>query len=408
LIARSTFLTLAAATLAAPRPAAAQPAVTLGDDLFIRETWRDLAQRGIGIVTNQSGVTSWGEPVIDAVARNTNITVKALFAPEHGIRGKALAGASISSSVDAKTGLPVYSLYGKTRHPTREMLEGLDVLLFDVQDVGERAYTYISTMAYVMQAARAFDKEVWILDRPNPMGGEIVEGPVLDPAFSSFIGLYPIAMRHGMTVGELALLFNDRFNIGCNLRVIAMRNYRRGMLWPDTRLTWVPTSPNIPAWETTLAYPATGLGSSAGINNATGDVLPFTPFFLAGAYGLDGARFAEALNARKLEGVRFKAAAWTPRSGFWGGKTLTGVELIITDPKHFLAVRAAVEILVALRDVAPDFLHVQAQKLDRDWGTDTLRLGLANGMSADAIVAQWAEDVRAFEALRTPYLLYPS
>jgi uncharacterized protein YbbC (DUF1343 family) len=403
MLTRSTFLALAATAVFAP-----QRAVTLGDDLFIRETRRDLVGRTVGIVSNQSGVTSWGEPFIDAVARDASVALKALFAPEHGIRGRVPAGSSVAASVDAKTGLPVYSLYGKTRRPTREMLEGIDVLLFDIQDVGERAYTYISTMAYVMQSARAFGKEVWILDRPNPVGGNIVEGPVLDPAFSSFIGLYPIAMRHGMTVGELALLFNDRFAVGCNLRVIAMRDYRRGMLWPDTGLTWIPTSPNMPTWETTLAYPATGLLSEAGLNNATGDIVPFKPFFLAGAYGLDGARFAAALNAAKLEGVRFEAAAWTPRSGFWGGKTLTGICLIITDPKRFRAVRAAVEMLVALRATAPAFLHVHARELDRDWGTDTLRLGLARGLGADALQAQWADDVRAFEALRKPYLLYPS
>lgn len=405
---RSAFLALAASAVFAPQRAVAARAVALGDDIFIRETWRDLVGSTVGIVTNQSGVTSWGVPVIDAVARDGNVAVKALFAPEHGIRGRVGAGSRIASSIDPTTGLPVYSLYGKTRRPTREMLAGIDVLLFDIQDVGARAYTFISTMAYVMQAAREFGKEVWILDRPNPVGGEIVEGPVLDPAFSSFIGLYPIAMRHGMTVGELALLFNDRFGIRCNLRVIAMRDYRRGMLWPDTGLPWIPTSPNIPTWDTTLVYPATGLVSGAGLNNGTGDVVPFKPFFIAGAYGLDGARLAASLNAAKPAGVRFEAAAWTPRSGFWGGKTLTGIGLILTDPKRFRAVRAAVEILVALRATAPAFLHVHARELDRDWGTDTLRLGLAEGMSVDALEAQWTDDVRAFEALRKPYLLYPA
>jgi uncharacterized protein YbbC (DUF1343 family) len=406
MLSRSTFLALTGSALVA-QGAAAKRAVALGDDLFIRESRRDLAGSTVGVISNQSGVTSWGEPFIDALIRDGNVAVKALFAPEHGILGTATAGSSVASSHNAKTGLPVYSLYGKTRRPTREMLEGIDVLLFDIQDVGARAYTYISTMAYAMQAARSLGKQIWILDRPNPIGGEIVEGPVLDPAFSSFIGLYPIAMRHGMTVGELALLFNDRFTIGCDLRVIAMRDYRRSMLWPDTGLRWIPTSPNIPTWETTLVYPATGLTSEAGLNNATGDVVPFKPFFLAGAFGLDGARFAAALNAARLEGVRFEPAAWTPRSGFWGGKTLTGVCLILTDPKRFRAVRTAVELLVALRASAPDVLHVSAERFDRDWGTDTLREGLARGMSGAAIEARWADDVRAFETLRKPYLLYP-
>jgi uncharacterized protein YbbC (DUF1343 family) len=299
-------------------------------------------------------------------------------------------------------------LYGATRHPTAEMLAGIDVLLFDIQDVGDRAYTYISTMAYVMQAAAAFGKEVWVLDRPNPIGGDVVEGPVLDPKFSSFIGLYPIAMRHGLTIGELALLFNDHFGIRCKLQVVAMANYERRMLWPDTGLAWIPTSPNIPTWQTTLVYPGTGLISEAGINNGAGDVVPFDPFFYAGAYGLDGAPLAAALNARNLPGVSFRPAQWTPQSGFWGGKTLTGVELILTDLRTFRPVRAAIEILIAVRTIAPRFLSIDAEKLDRDWGTDSLRLGLAAGLDADAIEAQWTDDVADFEQLRQRYFLYPA
>ncbi|HTV73876.1 MAG TPA: DUF1343 domain-containing protein [Candidatus Acidoferrales bacterium] len=405
---RASFIALTAAALTTPARAAVPAPVSLGDDLFISERWRDLRGRTIGIVTNQSGVLSTGEPLIDAAHRNPDITIGALFGPEHGIRGTVGAGAAVASSTDAQTGLPVYSLYGATRHPTAEMLADIDVLLFDIQDVGDRAYTYISTMAYIMQSAREFGKEVWILDRPNPIGGLVVEGPVLDPKFSSFIGLYPIAMRHGLTVGELALLFNDRFGIGCNLRVIAMQNYERWMLWPDTGLDWIPTSPNIPTWQTTLVYPGTGLISEAGINNGTGDVEPFRPFFFAGAYTLDGEQLAAALNARRLLGVRFRPAAWRPQSGFWSGKTLTGVELILTDPRSFRAVLTAVEILIAVRTIAPRFLSIDAQHLDRDWGTDSLRLGLTNGLDADAIEAQWADDVGDFERLRQRYFLYPS
>ncbi|HEY0798878.1 MAG TPA: DUF1343 domain-containing protein, partial [Candidatus Baltobacteraceae bacterium] len=378
----------------------------LGDDIFIAQTWRELRGRTIGIVTNHSGVLSSGETLIDAAYRNSQITIGALFGPEHGIRGSATAGATVASSTDAQTGLPVYSLYGATRRPTREMLAGIDVLVFDIQDVGDRAYTYISTMAYVMQAAQDFGKDVWVLDRPNPIGGEVVEGPVLDPKFSSFIGLYPIAMRHGLTIGELALLFNERFAIGCNLRVVPMRNYERSMLWPDTGLDWIPTSPNIPTWQTTLVYPGTGLVSEAGINNGTGDVIPFRPFFFAGAYEMDGEALAAALNARELLGVRFRPAQWEPQSGFWSGKTLTGVELIITDPRAFRPVLAAVEILIAVRTIAPRFLSINSAHLDRDWGTDSLRLGLAAGLNADAITAQWADGVRDFERMRQRYFIY--
>jgi uncharacterized protein YbbC (DUF1343 family) len=284
------------------------------------------------------------------------------------------------------------------------MLDGVDVLLYDIQDVGDRAYTYVSTLAYVMQAAKAFGKSVWVLDRPNPIGGAIVEGPVLDPRFSSFIGLYPIPERHGMTVGELARLFNERFAIGCTLRVIPMRGYTRDMLWPDTGLQWVQTSPNIPEWSTALVYPATGLIDSAGVNNGTNYTKPFK---YAGALKLDGTRLAAYLNARPIPGAYFRPAAWAPLAGFWEGKTLTGVEVIVTDPRAFRAVRTAVEILVAVREVEPAAISIQsASGLDKDWGTDTLRKGLEDGLGANEILAQWIPATRAFETLRERYLLY--
>jgi uncharacterized protein YbbC (DUF1343 family) len=283
------------------------------------------------------------------------------------------------------------------------MLRGVDVLLYDIQDVGDRAYTYISTLAYVMQAAKAAGKSVWVLDRPNPLGGAIVEGPVLDPRFASFIGLYPIAVRHGMTVGELAHLFNDRFGIGCDLHVIPMKGYTRDMLWPQTGLQWVQTSPNIPEWDTTLVYPATGLIDNAGVNNGTNYTKPFK---YAGAYGLDGAKLAAVLNDRAIAGVHFRAAAWTPLAGFWVGKTLTGVELVVVDAHAFRAVRTAVEILVAVRKTSPRFISIDAAALDKDWGTDTLRKGLQDGLDADEIVARWDAQTRAFVTMRERYLLY--
>ena len=227
---------------------------------------------------------------------------------------------------------------------------------------------------------------------------------MLDPRFSSFIGLYPIPVRHGMTVGELARLFNDRFGIGCTLRVIPMRGYTRDMLWPDTGLQWVQTSPNIPEWSTALVYPATGLIDSAGVNNGTNYTKPFK---YAGALKLDGARLAASLNARPIPGAYFRPAAWAPIAGFWAGKTLTGVEVIVTDPRAFRAVRTAVEILVAVREIEPAAISISsAAGLDKDWGTDTLRKGLEGGLDANEILAQWIPATRAFETLRERYLLY--
>jgi uncharacterized protein YbbC (DUF1343 family) len=400
--------TAAAATLVRGERALAAPLppanVTLGDETFLADAWRDIGGRRVGVVTNQTGVTSRLETIVDAIRRNPAITLKAIYSPEHGLRGDQTAGAYVKSYVDEPTGLPVYSLYGATRHPTGAMLDGVDVMLYDIQDVGDRAYTYISTLAYVMQAAKTYGKSVWVLDRPNPIGGAIVEGPVLDLRFASFIGLYAIPIRHGMTVGELAKLFNDHFSIGCDLRVIPMRGYTRDMLWPDTGLQWVQTSPNIPEWDTTLVYPATGLITGAGLNNGTDFSKPFK---YVGAYKLDGARLASALNARSIPGAFFREAAWSPFAGFWAGKTLTGVELIVTEPRAFRAVRTAVELLVAVREISPSTISIEsAAGLDKDWGTDTLRKGLLDGLDANEILARWVPGTHAFETLRERFLLY--
>jgi uncharacterized protein YbbC (DUF1343 family) len=280
--------------------------------------------RCIGIVTNQTGVTSQFESIVDAVRRNPAICVKAIYAPEHGFPRRPPGRAYVPSYVDAHRPARLQPLRQIASPVERAMLSGVDVLLFDIQDVGDRAYTYISTLAYLMQAAQAEKKEVWVLDRPNPLGGETIEGPVLEPRFASFIGFYPLPVRHGLTVGELAQMYRGRFGIDCALRVIAMRGWKRSMLWPETGLAWVQTSPNIPEWDTTLVYPATGLIDAAGINNGTGYTKPFK---YAGGLGVDGEALATYLNARPIPGVRFRPAAWAPMSGFWQGKTLTGVEL---------------------------------------------------------------------------------
>ena len=402
---RGAFLAATGTAIAAsssPVFAARTPAVRLGDDVFVAETWRELRGRSVGIVTNPTGALSTGEPLIDAVHANGAITVKALFGPEHGIRGTVGAGQTVGSSTDEKTGLPVYSLYGPTRHPTAQMLDGIDVLLFDIQDVGARPYTYVSTMAYVMEAAAQYGKEVWVLDRPNPIGGVALDGPVLDPKYKSFVGLYPIPERHGMTVGELARLFNERFGIGCKLRVIAMQGWSREMHWPDTGLAWIPTSPNIPYARTALVYLATGLIDEAGINNGVSTPHPFE---YAGGAGFDAATMRDVLAARKIPGIEFEPADWVPTRGFWKDKTLSGVTLNITDPHAFPSVRTAVELIAAAR--AQGKFHVAHEQIfDRDWGTDTVRLALLGGASPEAIVAAWRPQLAAFAALRKAYLLY--
>ena len=382
--------------------AAAAPSVTLGDDAFLAGGWRKLEGRCIGIVTNASGVTSSGENFVDAVRRNPHICVRALFAPEHGLRGDRPAGSYVPSYTDEKSGLPVYSLYGATRHPSAAMLDGVDVLVFDIQDVGARPYTYVSTLAYVMQSAAQAGKEIWVLDRPDPIGGTLVEGPVLDPQFKSFVGLYPIPERHGLTVGELARLFNTTFGIGAKLRVLPMTGWQREMVWADTGLPWTPTSPNIPYARTTLVYLATGLIDEGGINNGVGSEKPFER---AGVFGMNANAYAAALNARRVPGVRFAPARWVPTSGFWKDRTLTGVEIDVTDPHIFPSVRTAIELLCAARDLHELTFH-DAKIFDRDWGTDSVRLLLQSGASPEAIIARWNPGLATFTHERDKVLLY--
>ncbi|GAC1409419.1 MAG: DUF1343 domain-containing protein [Candidatus Velthaea sp.] len=380
-----------------------QPAVTLGDDAFLDKEWHDLHGRCIGIVTNASGVTSSGANFVDAVRRNPQICVKALFAPEHGLRGDREAGKYVESYTDEKTGLPVYSLYGATRHPSAAMLSGIDVLVFDIQDVGARPYTYVSTMAYVMETAKEYGKEMWVLDRPNPIGGTLVEGPVLDPAFKSFVGLYPIPERHGMTVGELAKLFNGQFGIGARLHVVPMNGWTRDMVWAETGLPWTPTSPNIPYARTTLVYLSTGLIDEAGINNGVGSDKPFER---AGFFGMNADAYASAMNARKIPGVHFTPTSWVPGKGFWAGKTLTGVEIDVDDPHVFPSVRTAVELMCAARGLGNYIKIHTVRTMDIDWGTDTVRSEVLGGVSPDAIVYAWQSKLTAFKATRQHYLLY--
>lgn len=397
LLASAPALPLRAGTLPAAR-------VVLGDEVFLRSAWHDLHGRCIGIITNQTGVTSRLENIVDAVKANPHICLKAIYSPEHGLRGDRPAGTYVSSYTDERTRLPVYSLYGPQKHPTAKMLAGVDVLLFDIQDVGARPYTFVSTMAYAMEAAKEYGKEIWILDRPNPIGGTMVEGPVLDPRFKSFIGLYPIAMRHGMTVGELAQMFNAHFGIHAKLRVIRMRGWHRWMLWPDTGLQWVQTSPNIPEWSTTVVYPCTGLLDGFALNGGVGTTKPFK---YTGEIGMDAYRLAAVLNERNIPGVYFRPAYWSPFFGELTGKQIAGVELDVFDPRVFPSVETAVEILSAVRDMNPKLLGALGTRgQDIDWGTDTLWKDLQSGMGADAIEQQWQPELRRFEQIRAKYLLY--
>lgn len=384
-------------------PAAAQPAeVRPGVDTLLDEP-ASLVGRRIGLVTHLAGVTHDGRPTASALAGIPGIRLAALFAPEHGLDGSYGAGSAVPT-IPGRT--PVYSLYGGTFRPTREMLARVDVLVIDLQDVGVRPYTYASTMALVMTAAREADKPVVLLDRPNPIAGVVVDGPILEPQFRSFIGLYPIPLVHGLTLGELARLYNEAFGIGADLTVIPMSGWSRAMDWADTGLEWIRPSPGLTSPENTLSYAATGTVDGTNLWNG---VRTSSRFEVILAPWLDGQRLAERLSRRNLPGVRFTPSAVPhPRTG----RVWRGVRLQITDPLTFRPAATTVHILTAIRDLHPGRLHVESPRgqrrslFDIVWGTKEVRLGIIRGDTAEAIIARWQPGLDRFTRLRATYLLY--
>lgn len=365
-----------------------------------------LAGKRVGLITNPTGVTAKLESAINRMAQARDFKLAALFGPEHGVRGDAQAGAAVADRIDARTGLPAYSLYGTTRKPTPAMLAGLDVLVFDIQDIGARFYTYPWTLALVMQAAREAGKGVIVADRPNPIGGIRVEGPVLDPALASFVGAYPIPIRHGMTLGELALMVNTDFGIGCDLTVVTCTNWRRPDDATQTGLPWVPPSPNMPTIDTAFIYPGTCLIEGTNLSEGRGTTKPFE---LIGAPFIDAHGLADRLNQRNLPGARFRPAWFTPTFSKFQGQLCAGVQVHITDRAAFAPVDAGIAILL---DVARhhnkdfSFLPGDPPFFDKLAGVSWLREAILAGESLDAIKRRWQPELTAFKLKRARRLLY--
>ena len=362
--------------------------------------------RRVGLVTNPTGVDRELRSTVDLLHRHPEVELVALFGPEHGVRGDAQAGDAVATTRDAATGLPVYSLYGEHREPTPEMLRGIDVLLFDIQDAGARFYTYPYTLAKVMQAAARAGIPVVVLDRPNPVGGVEVEGPVLEPEYASFVGMYPIPVRHGMTIGELARLFNGAFGIGARLEVVPVRGWRRDMREPGHALPWVPPSPNMPTPDTALVYPGTALLEGTNVSEGRGTTRPFET---VGAPYVDADALAARMNALGLPGVRFRPVWFMPTFSKHAGRRCGGVQLHVTDPAAFRPFRTGVALLATLRAMYPDdfaFLDGDPPFFDRLAGNGWLREAILAGESPGAIEARWQAQLREFLALRERYLLY--
>jgi len=407
--------TLCAAAIAGAGPAqrATAPAVTTGLEYLIQERFAPIRGLRIGLVTNPTGVTSDLRSTIDVLAHTPGVKLAALFGPEHGVRGDAAAGEAVSNARDPATGLPVWSLYGRTKRPTAAMLRGLDALVFDMQDIGSRSYTYVTTMGNCMQSCAESRIPFYVLDRPNPLGGDRVEGNITEPGFRSDVSAWPIAYCHGMTVGELARMINGKGwlpgGVSCELRVIPMQGWRRSMTWEETGLPWVPTSPHIPHAGTSLFYAATGIvGELSSLSIGVGYTLPFE---LAGAPGVGPVALANDLNRRGLPGVTFRPMSWRPFYGAMKGRDCGGVEIHFTDTRRAELTRLNFEIMDALRRVAPSRRLFAAsgeetRMFDLDCGTDKVRKAFESGRSAADIWAMWNRDSAKFRSERQPFLLY--
>lgn len=388
--------------------------VQLGIDVLLTdEGWRArLRGKRVGLVTNQAAVDAHLQATADRLASALpglgGGKLVALFAPEHGLRGDRPAGQTVPDEIDPVTGVKVYSLYGSNRAPTPAQLQGLDLLIIDLPDIGWRHYTYISTMAYVLQAAASARLPVLVLDRPNPIGGEIIEGPVAEPDFLSFVGIYPIPLRHGMTIGELALYFNREFKLGAQLEVVPMKGWRRWMLWADTGLPWVSPSPQIPTPEAALLFGLGGvLGETLNLSDGVGTAKPFS---YIGAEWIDPFRLAAAANAAaNATGLYFRPTYIVPFGYKFAGKRLGAVEIHLVNPRLARPAAAGIELLVLLHKLWPgkvQFPTGQRNMFDLIVGTASVRKQVVAGSSAAEILAGFQAELERFATRRKAYLLY--
>ncbi|HJU67426.1 MAG TPA: DUF1343 domain-containing protein [Gemmatimonadaceae bacterium] len=385
---------------------APQQIVTPGIEQFLADVPAAVRGKRVGLITNHTGVDSRGISSIDRLFASRDVRLVALFGPEHGLRGTAADGAKISSGVDRKTGLPIFSLYGDVRRPTPRMLANVEALVFDMQDIGARPYTYISTMGLAMRAAKEKGIPFVVLDRPNPIGGHIVEGSILDTAFRSFTGMYPIALRHGMTTGELARMFNDRFDIGAELIVVPMIGWKRSTWFDETGLPWIRPSPNIRRLETAIHYPGTVFIEATNLSEGRGTDRPLEQ---AGAPWLRAREVADAMNAMRLPGVRFEATRFKSVRGTakYGGVAVPAVRFMLTDREAYRPVRSALLFIDLVRRMHPGRFRWQERGagVDRLAGTDALRSAIGEGRLTDLLDA-WEVEAAEFAALRREFLLY--
>jgi uncharacterized protein YbbC (DUF1343 family) len=384
----------------AQAPAPVRP----GIEVFLNNVPATLRGKRVGLITNHSAVDRAGAPDIDLIAKHPNLKLVALLAPEHGIRGDAPAGAKIEDEKDPKTGVPIFSLYKSEDHgPTPEMLRDVDVLVYDLQEVGGRTWTYVSTMVLAMEAAKKKGIPFVVLDRPNPIGGEIVEGALLDPKFKSFVGMYPIPARHGMTVGELAVLFNTKYALNAELIVVQTLNWRRSQWQDQTGLPWVNPSPNLRSLAALTSYPGSVYFEGTNLTEGRGTDRPFEQI---GAQWLDAPVVAKTMNALRLPGVHFEAITMTvaPTAAKFPGQTISGIRFDITDRQSYRPVRTMLLLIDAIRRQHPGEF-AWGKTIDRLTGSDKVRLAIDAGR-LPALLDEWDREAAAFVESRKSILLY--
>ncbi|MBL8047466.1 MAG: DUF1343 domain-containing protein [Chthonomonas sp.] len=383
--------------------------VQTGLDVWRSQQFAELKGKRVGLITNPTGVDVNLDANVDLMLK-AGIKVVALFGPEHGVRGGTPAGVKVEDTVDPYTGIPEFSLYGKLSRHNEEMFKSVDVLVFDIQDIGSRSYTYIATLGVCMESAAKFKKPIYVIDRPNPIGGERIEGNLVEPAFQTFVSPYAIPYCHGLTIGELAqMIKGENWNRAgkADVRVVKMRGWRRDMLWSETGLPWVPTSPHIPHAETSAFYAATGIvGELKSVSIGVGYT---SPFELVGAPGLLAKALADELTKRKLPGVTFRQTWWTPYYAAFKGESCSGVQVHLTDPRRAPLTRINFEVMGAIRKLKPGydfFVGGRGDMFDKVSGTASLRKGFEAGESIDKLYNDWNSAAKDFRVKREKYLLY--
>jgi len=380
--------------------AARRERVRTGIDVLEATKFAPLRGKRIGLITNQTGVDAKGRRTIDVLAHAEGVKLVAIFSPEHGLEGK-LDVDKVASGKDEATGLPVYSLYGETRRPTAEMLKGINALVFDIQDAGVRFFTYSTTMAYAMEAAAKAHLGFIVLDRPNPLGGDVIEGPVEDTDQLKFTAYFRMPLRYGMTIGELAKMFNAENKIGADLTVVEMRGWKRADHFADTGLKWVAPTPNLRTVGETVPYPGLDILQAAGVSVGRGTEKPFEEF---GAPWMDGVRVVKLLKARKIAGVKFGTMKFTPGTDVYKGQECGGVSVRVTDARKFRTVAMGLEIAEVLWKEYPE--NFQLEKIMTLVGSRETVEGLKVGKSLKEIEGGWSGQLQKFEVMRAKYLIY--